>query len=357
MNSHMKNTPKALQLPNRSENTSEEYITQVKYMSRDTSELEIDEPPLRGEGLNDWFYRTDIMMSRRQVAEIDAILKLRELAGTSSHPGEIHRQVTCAYNRHHNRDSMDISSSYHPSFAHPYRPVWPERDDEQIREMVKSCRVTIDQVKEASPCRDLNDHPLDILKALHGATGEEFLCLASKPKARSITMTINEWMNPFTVVGGNLAFWEMCVPNLMRARTGTTKDGIPNRPRTRENACAPDQRRFVVTEIDIRVDDPLCVSLGVTPLDICSSYVLGCINPNILKMVVMSGGKSLHPWLDITGKTDSEINEIFRSLTPLGVDWRGTLPEQQFRLPNGFRADKQAKQSVIYFNPDTTQTK
>jgi hypothetical protein len=343
-------SPGTVNPPVRVKNGTAEYPIHGEYMSRDTIELEIDEPPLRGEGLNDWFYLTALRMARSCVLESEAINKLKELAGTFSHAGEIERQVSCAYNWQNNRETRDVLSSSQPS-----RPPWPERNDEQIREMVNSCRATIEQIKEASPCREMNGHPLDILKALHGATGNEFLCLASTPKASAKTMTFNEWMDPARVDRRNLASWEMCVPNLMHARTGTTKDGIPNRPRTRENACATDQRRFIVTEIDIRMDDPLCASLGVTPLDICASYVLGCISPNILKMVVMSGGKSLHPWLDITGKTDSEIDEIFRSLTPLGVDWRGALPEQQFRLPNGFRADKQAKQSVIYFNPDTTQ--
>jgi hypothetical protein len=347
MKSPKKSTPETVNLPGRESNDNNKYSTYPKYLSSNSIELEIDEPPLRGEGLNDWYYRTAIMMARRQVAEDEAIDKLEELAGSSSNPGEIDRQVARAYGWYNNLDMMSVSVAS--------RPAWPERDDEQIRELVRCCPATIEQIKEASPHGQPDNHPLEILKTLHGSMGEELLCLARTSKTGAFTRTFKEWMDPFKTNLRKLASWEMCVPNLMRSRTGTTTDGRKNRPRTRDNACPPDQRRFIVTEIDIRADDPLCASLGVTPLDICASYIMGCVNPEMLKMVVMSGGKSLHPWLDITGRTDAQIEEIFRSLTPLGVDWHGTLPEHQFRLPNGFRADKQAKQSVIYFNPDTTQ--
>ena len=349
MSPYKKSTPETTNLPGHKLTGENKYLTQVKYLSSDTIELEIDEPPFRGEGLNDWFHRTAFKMARSQVPEDEAISQLEGLAGRSANPGEIERQVSRAYDWYNNRDYRDVFVGS--------RPSWPERDDEQIRELVRSCPGTIEQIKEISPYGQPDNHPLEILKTIHGATGEELLCLAPSKSSGARTMSFNEWMDPRRVDHRKMAYWELCVPNLMQSRTGTTTDRIPNRPRTRENACAPDRRRFIVTEIDIRVDDPLCVSLGVTPMDICASYILGCINPNLLKMVVKSGGKSLHPWLDITGKTDAEIDEIFRSLTPLGVDWRGTLPEQQFRLPNGFRADKQAKQSVIYFNPESQLTK
>ena len=73
--------------------------------------------------------------------------------------------------------------------------------------------------------------------------------------------------------------------------------------------------------------------------------------PDKLRMVVRSGGKSLHAWMDVHGMNAEELESLFRSLAPLGVDPRGRLPEQQFRLPNGYRREKQARQSVIYWNP------
>ena len=348
MNPIKESTPETANLPGRESNEEDKYLTHVKYLSSDTIDLEIDEPPLRGEGLNTWFYLTALQMARSMVTPDKAFCVLDELAGRSAKSGEIERQVSQAYKWCNSGESQLANAIS--------RPMWPARDDDQIRELVRSFPATIENVQASSPCGQPDDHPLEILKTLHGLKGDEFLCLAASPTANALTKTFNEWSDPRLVNRHKLASWEMCVPNLMQGRTGTTKDGLPNRPRTRENACALDQRRFIVTEIDIRADDPLCDSLGVTPLDICASFIMGCISPKLLKMVVMSGGKSLHPWLDVTGKTDSEIDEIFRSLTPLGVDWRGTLPEQQFRLPNGFRANKNAKQSVIYFNPDTAQS-
>ena len=137
----------------------------------------------------------------------------------------------------------------------------------------------------------------------------------------------------------------------MRQRTGKTLDGRADRDRTKENSCDPNHMRFVVVEVDVPADDPLCVSLGRTPHDICASVILSQLDRDKLRMVVMSGGKSLHAWVEVAGMNAASIESFFRSLAPLGVDPRGRLTAQQFRLPNGYRAEKQARQSVIYWNP------
>lgn len=145
----------------------------------------------------------------------------------------------------------------------------------------------------------------------------------------------------------------MVVPNLMRAPTGTTKEGREDRDRTKENACDPDKMRFAVVEVDIPADDPLCLSLSKSPQEICASVILSQLDRDRLRMVVMSGGKSLHAWLDVNGMDGPAISSFIRTLAPLAVDVRGRLPEQQFRLPNGFRADKSTRQNVIFWNPQT----
>ena len=71
-----------------------------------------------------------------------------------------------------------------------------------------------------------------------------------------------------------------------------------------------------------------------------------------VRMVVESGGKSLHAWVEAAGRTQEQIEQFYRVWRRFAVDWRGSLPEQQFRLPQGFRADKDKVQRVIYWSPE-----
>lgn len=318
--------------------------------------LKLDPAPARGSGLNTWMFGTAASLARHRVPESEAMAFIAEQAGADAKPGEVERQVKEGYRRafeslpeSHSEDSIRTTATRSSK--------WPERNDDLIREAVEVCPVTLTDLWEASPIRpDEARHPVDILADLHGARGQELLCLAPESTFGFETRTFSEWAKivrkqTSASSGRRIRDWEMVVPNLMRSPTGKTFDGKEGRPRTRANACCPDRMKFVVVEVDICEDDPLCRSLSRHPLEIGASVIMGRLDLAKVRMVVMSGGKSLHAWVNVAGMNAGDVAGFFRSLSPLAVDWRGSLPEQQFRLPNGYRRDKAMPQSLVYWNP------
>jgi len=318
--------------------------------------LKLDSAPARGSGLNTYMFSTAAYLARRRVPESEAIAFIAEQAGAAAKPGEVERQVQEGYRRAFGQ-CAERGAQGKPQMSAPRRQKWPERDDARIREVLQERPVTLSDLWEASPIRpDEARHPVDILADLHGAHGEELLCLASTPTFGFETRTFSEWAKIVrkqisSGTGRQISDWEMVVPNLMSAPCGRTLEGREDRPRTKANACDPDKMKFAVVEVDIREDDPLCSSLSRHPLEIGASVIMGGLDLAKVRMVVMSGGKSLHAWVDVAGMNAGGVADFFRALCPLAVDWRGSLPEQQFRLPNGFRVDKKTPQSVIYWNP------
>jgi hypothetical protein len=301
-------------------------------------------------------FSTAAYLARQRIVQSEALAFIAEQTGADAKVGEVERQVGEGYRRaFENCGSQRVQRSF--STTGPCHLRWPERNDDLVREAVEECPAILADLWEASPIRpDEKRHPVDILADLHGAQGEELLCLAPKSTCGFETRTFSEWAKIIRKQtsdwnGTRIRDWEMVVPNLMRSPTGTTLEGKGDRPRTKANACAPDSMKFAVVEVDIREDDPLCRSLSRHPLEIGASVVMGQLDLKKVRMVVMSGGKSLHAWVDVAGMNAASVTGFFRSLCPLAVDWRGSLPEQQFRLPNGYRADRRARQSVIYWNP------
>ena len=70
-----------------------------------------------------------------------------------------------------------------------------------------------------------------------------------------------------------------------------------------------------------------------------------------LTMVVDSGGKSLHGWIFVAGKTDEQLRPFFQRVCALGADpatWSRSL---FVRMPDG-RRDNGNRQHVLFFNPE-----
>ena len=320
-------------------------------------ELKLEPCPGRGGGLNTWMFKTAAHLARHGVSQAEAKQFISAQAGNSARHGEVDRQVEQGYAAATGEEPVRIESGEFIITKKPRTPQWPDRDDAQIREVVETRRASIEDIIKASPLHpDTTRHPVDVLAELHNAQGDELLCMAPRPASGFCTLTFNKWAAGIRrrLAAGKPSQtqnWEMVVPNLMNAPTGTTKEGRRYRPRTSENACDPDQMRFVVVEVDVSHDDPICSTLNATPQGICASVILAKLDLAQVRMIVQSGGKSLHAWVDTEGKTAAEVQTFFRELTPLGVDHRGRLPEQQFRLPNGYRAEKQARQNLIFWNP------
>jgi len=252
-------------------------------------------------------------------------------------PGEIERMASKVF-------STDIT-------VLPRSTFWPPRDDAKLEALWREHPATSADVVAASPIPISLQviHPLDVLGLLHPK--DALLYLSPQKEVTGEIKSIGEWRTD----PGDIAGWSMCVPNAMSKRVGLNQEGSTS-VRCRDTSCGYDGMRYAVAEPDFDADVPL-VQAGVPPQHLSASVVLNRIPRERIVMVVDSGGKSLHAWLNVNGLTKSQRDGFFQRGCTYGVDPAGRLPEQQFRLPNGTRhiqtdgGDTVAVQRVLFFNP------
>jgi hypothetical protein len=314
----------------------------LSHSSRSTAgrklEIWIRRPVTRGEQLNDWLFGRAQHCAHRGATIESTAEMLRSLVGDQTRPGEIKRQVERAF--------AFVRGGKATVGDHKPAAKWPDPDDDAVVKFAELRPKTVQDAVDASPHR-APDHPLDVLRELHGADDDALLCLGEKPDGPFFTRTFGEWERRRS----EIPRMQMVVPNLMRERRAINFEGNQSM-RCRNNSCGFGGQRFVVLELDIKPDAPAAVRLGMAPPDICATLILRAVNLRKLRMVVHSMGKSLHAWIDVRGLSQDDINGFFRTWCRFYGDRRGSLPEQQFRLPQGYRADKAAVQRVLYFNPE-----
>jgi hypothetical protein len=144
----------------------------------------------------------------------------------------------------------------------------------------------------------------------------------------------------FVTTGDKLAdvrSGQFIVPNPLRSCLGKTQTGRM----TSHCRAATGPRRYIVMESDhgMSVEDQIRILFWVSER-----------TDTPLRLIVSSGGKSVHGWFDCEGATEVQIFEWVKSAIKVGFDPRLILPEQFVRFPGGFRPDKQARQSILYVN-------
>ena len=153
----------------------------------------------------------------------------------------------------------------------------------------------------------------------------------SKSVSKFKTLRTEEWLKERDV-------GEQIVPNPSRVKVGINKQGKPS------EHCrdATSDRKYMVVESD---DESLSFDEKASVL----RYLRDRAGAE-LKMVVHTGGKSLHGWFKSTG--DSHLDwEFMRVACLLGADRRMWLPEQLARTPNAVRLSNGAEQKCYHFDP------
>ena len=297
-------------------------------------------PVRRGEELNQWIWDRCIHLAHAGATPESVTKLLHDLVGHEAKRGEIERAVRRAFAAVRGKTPGVTAADGTP------RPKWPEPDHAALMRLWEDHPATVEDLAALSPAA-APDHPLDVLRELHGADGTDLLCLGIKPTGPFYTQTVATWEH----WRRELPRWEMCVPNLMRSESGITDEGKRS-ARCRENSCGKGGQKFLVVEVDLLPDAPVVAELGARPADVCAAVLIHKLGLQHVRMVVESGGKSLHAWVEAGGRTQEQIEQFYRVWRRFAVDWRGSLPEQQFRLPQGFRADKDKVQRVIFWNPE-----
>lgn len=156
---------------------------------------------------------------------------------------------------------------------------------------------------------------------------EELICMAeSKQVARTETRSVfqgREEDHPFIV------------PNAMSATWALNSLG---RPSARcNNNVGPINR--VVVEFDSGTLDEQAALIG---------HLMQ--HGADVQMVLFSGGKSLHSWVDLSALDEGQRETLYRYVTAIGADKSMFIPCQLCRMPNATRKENGAKQEVIMLN-------
>lgn len=158
----------------------------------------------------------------------------------------------------------------------------------------------------------------------------EYLCLADGHPGGAITRAAAEWT-------GSAAESELVVPSPMIALTGKTQSGKLS-VRSLSNTGP---RRWLVIEFD-----------GGTPDEQAMlHWHLGMLGILPLRLVLSSGGKSMHGWY---GPASNEVSahRLMSAATKIGADPATWTRCQLVRLPGGVRnkgTNKVAQQQPIYW--------
>ena len=168
-----------------------------------------------------------------------------------------------------------------------------------------------------------------------------------------------------------LPMWEFIVANPMSKRMGRTK-GTHDKPprdyeRTDDNACLEENRRWLIVECDFakeRDGKPTIwfatiekwEAQGITVKDAAARILFHLLTTHHQKvaLVVDSGGKSLHCWINARAFEPGKMKEFQDHACKLGADWRSYLLSQWVRFPGGSRRKDDgavARQEILYFDP------
>jgi len=276
-------------------------------------------PPQRGSGLNIWLYRVARVL--HPYREHNEIVNLLQAAtdGEPIRPGEIARAVA--------RSKATAWQPGQPSRVVP-APAWPAVDRKLRAAIIQSGGGLVD-LWEQSPVRieDNESHTETLIGALF--PGNPLLCCGSS-NSKFDTRSREEWR-------GELSALAVIVPSPMTARSGLTQEG-------KESAHAlsiTGPRRFLVVEQDHG------------DVDEHAALLFHLAENAPLVLAVHSGGRSLHGWFAVQGRTEEQLKQFMCYCVSLGADPATWTRSQFVRMPDG-RRENGKRQVVYFFSPGAT---
>jgi hypothetical protein len=199
--------------------------------------------------------------------------------------------------------------------------------------------------------------------------------------ARHTECILRQWSNnaqeddPWICFGSTSRFWtrrlstcrrilsahEQIVPSPMLARSGRTADGHLSE----HSLAGTGERLFLIVEFDFAHLTPRgeptiwvplldrCEAAGITVLDLNAALIAHLGKERPLWMTVYSGGKSLQAWFPCRGEPEEELQRWFNDKARTIGACHSTWCKSQFvRMPDGTRAQNNARQLIEFFNPE-----
>ena len=237
----------------------------------------------------------------------------------------------------------------------PRESKWPERDLEQIDQIVRADFGLYD-LWESSPVRFTDDqsHAEEIIDILF--PGDPLLCIGKNE--------YRFWTKPREAWRGALSFLPLIVANPMLSVEGRAQNGRQSQ-HTLE-ACAA--RIYLPIEFDFsRLENdgnPTVFARliegwerdGISVADACAALHWHLADRLPLVLAVHSGAKSLHGWYAVCDRDeDIESWPFMRLAHQLGADHVTWCRSQFVRLPDG-RRQNGARQLTYYFDPSKAVT-
>jgi len=281
-------------------------------------------PPKHGEGMHQWLFKVARQLhTHRDFETIVSLLAVAaEGCGRDVPEREIREAVASAE-----------ECAWEPSGASravitPAAPKWPACDPAARKTAIESAAWNLADLWHASPVPCTRDSTDAEFFADQLFPGNPLLCIG-ETMAKFHTAPREDFR-------GLLHRLSLIVPSPMSALTGPRKsDGKPS-AHTLENTGP---RRFLAIEFDH----------GTADEQAALHWHLREFAPLVL--VVSSGGKSQHGWYACEGIAEDITRRFMRYAVALGADPATWTRSQFVRLPQGWRADKQAPQDVAYFDP------
>ena len=280
-------------------------------------------PPKSGDGMHPWLYKVARQLHAHR--DFESIVNLLAVAsegcGRNVPEREIREAVQSA------KESAWKPSGAPRAVIPPAAPKWPACDLVARKTAIESAGYNLADLWHASPVPCTRDSTDAEFFADQLFPGNPLLCVG-ETMAKFKTAPREE-------LRGTLSEMALVVPSPMSALSGLTKAGKPSA----HTLANTGPRRFLVIEFDH----------GTADEQAALHWRLREFAPLVL--VVSSGGKSQHGWFNCEGIAEDITLRFMRYAVTLGADPATWTRSQFVRLPQGWRADKEARQEVAFFDP------
>ncbi|HWN93476.1 MAG TPA: hypothetical protein VNT99_00465 [Methylomirabilota bacterium] len=292
-------------------------------------------------GVHQWLFSAALVLKRARHSEQTACVAIGRAVANCGRPVP----------------DYEIESAVHSAFNSkpgPKTPGWPTPNASLIAEVGKQ-GPSLAQLQARSPVEVAALDTDNLIDALFpGDSTKVILSVGVGPKG-AIT-------RPKGTFSGCFEHYAFIVPNPMCAVGGKNKRGEDSR-RCLSNTGL---RRFLVVENDptpfeklpkeqqSRFGDKAAYIAANRDKAAAVLWHLAGYAP--LTLIVDSAGRSIHGWFFVAGESEEQCRKFFRYAVALGADRMLWTRCQFVRMPNGTR-DNGKRQSVLYFNPQSMESK
>jgi len=287
--------------------------------------VKLANPPRHGQGVHHWLFRMAVLLHRYlRPDEIEHLLAdAVENCGRPVPSSEIRNAVanSIPWARATGR------ASTRPKSVAPPSPKWPSVDADLRIRIITDSPSSVNELRTKSPTTVNGPKPDAAWIASQLYDVDDLLCVGRSVYKFS-TLPLHRHLT-------GLRDACLIVPSPMSDYRGLTKTGKLS-AHTLSNTGP---RRYLITEFDAGTHDEQ------------ASIIMHLSGLAPLVMVLWSGGKSCHAWWNCVGATEAQHLRFFQYAVSLGADPATWLRSQFVRLPQGWRADRQALQQVYYFDP------